>query len=268
MSVLTVAVQNGSLDCQVSGSKGATMILLHAGVADSRMWDEPAQRLASQFRVVRFDMRGFGSTRLPNGAFSYADDVQRVIEAGRSKAVWLVGASFGGRVAIDVALSCPELVTGLVLIAPAVSGFQPTGEIVDFGNAEDELLESGQLEAAAELNVRMWVDGPFRTEAQVDGSIRRNVFDMQLAAFEQPEPENADSIQLQPPAIGRLEEIQVPVLIITGALDVPDFVALSEFLEGRIPDVERIVVPDAAHMVSMECPQRVAAWISEFVEAH
>jgi pimeloyl-ACP methyl ester carboxylesterase len=65
-----------------------------------------------------------------------------------------------------------------------------------------------------------------------------------------------------------LEEIQVPVLIITGALDVPDFVALSELLEDRIPDVERIVVPDAAHMVSMECPQRVAEWISEFVEAH
>ena len=88
---------------------------------------------------------------------------------------------------------------------------------------------------------------------------------MQLQAFSHPEPDNVSVIELYPPAIGRLHEIRVPVLIISGALDVPEFIWLSEVLVEEIPGAKRIVMPGAAHMVSMEVPEKFNQSVLEFI---
>lgn len=263
----TKAVRNEELYYDQNGS-GPSILLVHAGVADSRMWQSQVEYFSRDYRVTRCDLRGFGRSYLPDQSFSHHGDLAQLVETLDLGPTWVVGASYGGQVAIDLALSRPELVQGLVLVSPAVSGFEPVDEVRRFVELEDELLEEEELEDATELNVRMWVDGPYRDGKEVDQSIRDFVGEMQMLAFSHPEPDGVTLEQLDPPALGRLSEIAVPTLIITGELDVPEFVELGETVVRSIPGSERIVMPRAAHMLSLEFPDAFNGHVKDFLRRH
>ncbi len=260
-----LGLPDGELFYETTGT-GKSLLLLHAGVADSRMWDSQYDAFSQRFRTARCDLRGYGRSHLPNGPIAYHEDVRALIGALHLAPTNLVGASFGGRVAVDFVLTYPTQVASLILVSPAIGGFQPVDEVARFNEQEDALLESEKLEEATELNVRMWVDGPHRAPDAVDREIRRKVGEMQLAAFSQPEPENVSLVKLEPPALERLRDIQQPTLIISGELDAPEFLRLSESLAEQIPNAERVVMPGVAHMVSLEAAedfnQRVLAFLS------
>jgi 3-oxoadipate enol-lactonase len=260
----SLKLQDGNLFYEEKGS-GPSLVLLHAGIADSRMWQAQFDPFAEHFHTVRCDLRGYGRSPIPDGPFSYTEDVLALVEALDLTSVWLIGASFGAKVAVDFCLSHPSRVRGLVLVGPVVSGFEPSGEVEQFNQQEDALLDDGKLEEATELNLRMWVDGPYRTSEEVDPRVRNRIAEMQLNAFSQPVPENASVLRLSPPAIDRLDEIQIPLLVISGGLDVPSFVQFSEVLVNRVPGAKRAVIPDAAHMVSMEVPEVFNQLVLEFI---
>jgi len=261
----TLKLNDGAIFYQMAGS-GAPIVLLHAGVADSRMWDPQIDSLAAHHRVIRYDMRGFGKSTLPDGTFAHHEDILALVDGLELDPVWLVGASFGGGVAVDFTLTYPQRVRGLVLAAPAVSGYQATGAVKAFGEREDELLEADKLDEAVELNVRMWVDGPHRGEAEVDPDIRSLVAEMQHLAFTHPEPERVALRKLDPPALDRLHEIQVPVLVITGALDVSEFVQMAEKVAAQVAHGKYRVIPGVAHLPSLEAPQEFSRLVLEFIQ--
>src|SRR4030095_6719447 len=98
---------------------GGTVLLLHAGIADSRMWRSQGQALeAAGHRVTAPDLRGFGERRLDPGAFSHLRDVEAMLDGPAA----VVGCSLGGRVALELAVDRPELVERLVVIAPGLPG--------------------------------------------------------------------------------------------------------------------------------------------------
>ena len=136
-----------------------------------------------------------------------------------------------------------------------MSGYEPSSAaLTRFFAEEEEALDRGDLESAAELNVRMWVDGPCRAPDQVDPVVREQVRQMQLQAFAMSVPEGIESQPLAPPAIERLAEIQSPSLIIIGDLDVPEFQSLAQTVTDRIPGARKVEIPGAAHLPSMEKP--------------
>ncbi|MEO1400659.1 MAG: alpha/beta fold hydrolase [Cyanobacteria bacterium J06635_1] len=98
------------------------MLLLHAGVADRHMWRHQIADLSDQYHTIAYDRRGFGETIAPDEAFSHVEDLREVLEHLGISAVALIGCSQGERIAIDFALTYPQRVTALGLIAPAVSG--------------------------------------------------------------------------------------------------------------------------------------------------
>ena len=232
------------------------------------MWEEQIADFAEYHKVVRCDMRGFGKSHLPNGKFGYHEDIRALVEALKLPSAWLIGASFGAQIAVDYYLTYPRQVSGLVLISPIVSGFQPTDEILQFNKREKSLLEAGKFEDATEHNLRMWVDGPHRSSGEVDELVRDRVAVMQMQTFLQPFPENVSLRRIDPLAIERLKEIQVPLLIISGSLDVPTFLEFSETLAQQVPRAKRIVVPGVAHMVSMEAHLIFSDLVLEFVSEH
>jgi 3-oxoadipate enol-lactonase len=257
-------VRGAKVYYEVAG-EGRPLLLLHAGVGDSRMWESQWEEFAAGYRVVRTDLRGYGRTVVASGQFSYHEDVAALLRHLGETSAFVVGLSFGGRVAIDFALAFPEMVEGLVLGAPAVSGDQPSEELQRFSEEEDRLLEQGDLAGATELNLRMWVDGPHRSPDQVDAGIREQVRRMQMDVFAVPFPEDAESQPLEPPAKERLEELQVPTLIIVGELDVPDFLSIANTLERHIPDAEKTVIPGVAHLPNMEKPEEFNRSVLDFI---
>lgn len=155
--------------------------------------------------------------------------------------------------------------TSLVLVAPGVGGTEPSEQILRFFQEEDALVEQGDLQGATELNLRFWVDGPQRTPDQVNPTVRQRVYEMQYHAFTLPMPEGADEQALQPPAITRLAEIRVPTLIVTGNLDLPEKLELSERLAASIPGARWEIIAGAAHMVNMEQPQEFNRIVLDFL---
>jgi 3-oxoadipate enol-lactonase len=231
------------------------MVFVHAGVADSRMWEPQFAFFAQHFRVLRYDLRGFGRSPMPDGSFAAWRDLAAVLDSAGIREAHIVGASFGGAVAIDFALMAKDRVKSLVLVAPAVSGHAWSEAVREFGAEEDAALEAGDLDTAVELNLRLWVDGPGRTSDQVDPTLRILVGEMQRQAFEASMVAGVLE-KLSPPAIERLGEISAPVLVVVGDGDVSDIDIIAWTLEQQVRGARRVVLPGAAHLVSLEQPDR------------
>lgn len=234
---------------------GEPILFVHAGVADSRMWEEPFHRLAEQYRVVRYDMRGFGRSPMPDGPFAGWRDLAAVLDAAGIAKAHIVGASMGGAVAIEFALMAPERVRSLVLAAPSIGGHEWSEAVQAFGEAEDEAMEAGDLDRAVELNLRMWVDGPARSLEQVDPAVRQLVGVMQRNAFELPMGAGRPE-RVSPPAMERLEQISAPVLVLVGDADVADCDEMARQIEMRVAGAKRVELPGVAHMLSLERPDK------------
>ncbi|HEV2661693.1 MAG TPA: alpha/beta hydrolase, partial [Ktedonobacteraceae bacterium] len=239
---------------EVAG-EGEPLLLLHAGVADSRMWDEQFAIFAQYYQVIRYDLRGFGRSEVPAGPFSNVEDIAHLLDFLHVERASLIGASFGGKTALDFTLTYPDRVNALILVAPGVGGYPPSPAVQQFNADEEAALEGNDLTAATELNLRMWVDGPKRTPEQVAPQVRERVRIMQHHAFTVPIPETTEELDIAPPAITRLADIHVPTLIIVGDYDIPDMLVLAELLAKEIPDAKQIIIPGVAHMVSMEQPE-------------
>lgn len=259
-----VTVNGSELSYEVAGT-GRPVVLLHSGVADSRMWDRQLETLAHDYSVLRLDFRGFGRTRTAPGAFSNFDDVAAVMDAAGFENAAIIGLSFGAKVAIDFCLAHPDRVAALVVSSPIASGFEAPPDLAAFGEAEDEAIERGDLDAAVELNLRTWVDGRHNDPSVVDPSMRAWVGDRQREIFES-DAQAPDGIvvrQLDPPAAGRLGEITVPTLVISGTFDIEAFVDFGERVAAGIPNARLATLP-TAHLTSLEAPEEFDAAVLAF----
>jgi 3-oxoadipate enol-lactonase len=255
---------------EVAGN-GEQLVLIHAGVADRRMWDPQWRAFASGHRAVRYDARGFGESLPPTGPWSqHADLLGLLAELGIERA-HLVGVSMGAGIAVEAALAQPQLVASLVLAAPGGALYgDDTGDLRQFWRDEVDALDRGDLDAAVEVNLRAWVDGLGRGVDAVDPAIRRFVAEMQRDAFELPEwdADGAPESELEPPAHARLAEIGCPTLIVVGEADQIATRQAANRLAAEVPDALLVSWPDAAHMLSLERPEEFERLILDFIAAN
>jgi 3-oxoadipate enol-lactonase len=239
-----------------TAGRGGPVLLLHAGVCDSRMWDPQWDTVAAAHHAVRYDLRGFGRSPLPPAPFSHARDLLELLDRLGIGRAALVAASFSGRVALEVALVRPELVDALVLVDATLPDHDWSQEVRAFMAEEDDAFERGDLDAAVEANLRMWVDGRGRDAGLVDPAVRERVRQMQRQAFQLQlaAGEEADEQPLVTDVGERLGEVAAPSLIVVGEHDVADVHAIAVRLASQLSDARGVVVPGAAHLPSMERP--------------
>jgi pimeloyl-ACP methyl ester carboxylesterase len=153
-----------TLSYDVAGT-GPALVLLHSTVCDRRMWDPQWPVLADAgYRVVRCDFRGYGETPVPQGPYNDAEDVLELVGELGVGPVAVVGASYGGKVALEIAARWPQQVTALVLACAGMPGHEPTDALRGFWQREGELIEAGDIAGAVELNVATWL-GPQASQA-------------------------------------------------------------------------------------------------------
>lgn len=249
---------------------GEPLVLVHAGVADRRMWDPQWTALSAVFRVIRYDARGFGETLPPTGPWSHHSDLGALLgELGIERA-HVVGASMGAGIAVELALGRPDVVLSLILVAPggALLG-QPPDVLRSLWREEGEALDRGDLDAAVEINLRAWVDGPTRSTDAVDPAIRAFVGRMQRRAFELSTWDNdaAPEGELEPSAAERLGELRIPVLTLVGLADWPPIVDVAERIGREVPGARVVRWPGIAHLPSLERPTEFERLVREFVLA-
>ncbi len=257
-----------------AGPRGATpVVLVHAGVADRRMWDPQWAGLTAVRDGVRLDLRGFGeSDRPPAGALDPVGDVLDTLDHLGVAACHLVASSFGAGVAVDVALTRADAVRSLLLAPPGGSLLtERTPAFAAFAAAENEAMARGDLDAAVEADIAAWVVGEGRTLADVPRELVSAVRVMQRRAFEIDAAWAApdlDEVELDPPAVERLGELGAPVLLVVGGRDLDIVHLAADALEGGLRTVRRIDRPDSAHLPSMEEPEAFLRLLVEWVSQH
>src|SRR5690606_9118842 len=175
----------------------------------------------------------------------------------------LVGCSLGSRTALDFALEYPEQVDRLVLTSPAISGFRFDGPRPPQAEALDAAEEAGDLARVNELDMQIWIDGPYRSPADVDPAFRALVAGMNAIALanegigEEAPPER--------PAALRTGEVNAPVLVICGGVDTPRTLAAADFLADKLPDVQRVVMSGLTHLPNMERPKEYNRLVADFL---
>ncbi len=248
---------------------GPPIVLLHAGVADLRAWDDVVPRLlAAGYRIVRYDARGHGPSPTEDVEFSQRTDLLAVMDALGVGRAALVGNSRGGMTAIDTAVESPTRVAAVVAVAAGVSGFDgdATPEEIELFEAYRKVDTAEPFDAAAltDFEVRVWGDGPGQPPGRAAALVRERLSAMDLPLNE-PGRVRGREIALDPPANERLAELRCPVLAIAGRLDFSETVQVAERLAAVAPDARALVWDDVAHMIGMEQPERLAAAIVEFL---
>lgn len=244
MSPVEIPVGNGAVAAEVAGS-GMAVVLVHGFSLDRRMWDPQWSSLRTRFRVVRYDMRGFGASTPARSPHSHLDDLLAVLSAVDAQPAHLVGLSLGANVALAAAACHPERVGRLVLASPGLPGYpwstpRPPDEAAAYA------AEHG-IRAAK----RFWLDHPMFASArrypEVWATLRMMIDD--FPALQWIGESKAAAL---PDVSTRLGMIGAPTLVVNGEADVPGYLEIGAELAERIPDARRVVFPGAGHMAPME----------------
>ncbi len=264
-------VFHGELYYEVAG-QGHPLLLVHAGVADCRMWDGHFEEFARHFRAIRYDTRGYGRSRTQDTGFSNRQDILDLLDHLGVAKTYVLGVSRGGHIAIDFTLEHPERVSALIPVSTGVGGYQhePDGteksriEMLMFDQM-DELWEQNKWEQLNEMEVQMWVDGPGQPAGRAAPHVRENVRRMNANNLRRQDGKPIPQ-PLEPEAIGRLAEIHVPTLVIVGDLDTTATLAMADVMVRGIPNARKLVFTGSAHMLSLEQPEKFNREVIRFLE--
>jgi pimeloyl-ACP methyl ester carboxylesterase len=229
------------------------------------MWNRVVPALEARRTVVRLDFRGFGQSPAPWAAFRNRDDVLAVLDHLSIGSAHLVGASMGGIVSMQVALAAPDRVSSLVLLAPGLPGHDYSQQMRDYFKAEELAVERGDLDAATELDLEMWVRGPERAWSDLTRSVAdemRAPIRTCLATMGQTEQHELDA---DPPVQDSLHLLVVPTLVGVAEADPADLIDIAEHLGSHIAGARTIRFPDTGHLIAMERPTEAVAVIEEFL---
>lgn len=249
--------------------EGPAVALVHAGVADSRMWEPQLPAFSAAHTVLRVDLPGFGHSPFEGTQVSNRSSVRDALDRAGIDRAAIVGVSLGGATALELALESPERVTALVLVGTGLAGHEWSEEVESFGAAEEEALARGDLDAAITANLQMWLAGPRRSLDAIDPSLRGRVAEMQRDAFVlQKGHDDVRVVRLDPPPSQRLGEIRIPTLIVTGDEDATDIHAIADKIGAGIPGAERATIADAAHLPNLERPEEFNRIVLDFLAEH
>jgi pimeloyl-ACP methyl ester carboxylesterase len=240
-----VNVDGGKLFYEIAG-KGENIVLLHDGMVNCYIWDEQFQILAENYRVIRYDRRGYGKSTDPREKYSHIDDLNQVFLQLKVDKAIVFGMSSGGGLAINFALTYPEKVKGLVLVGAVVSGFGYTKHMDTRGGN----FNRSEFSDPVKLRKYFVLDDPYEIYS---GNIKAKEKVMALLPYFGRD----NTVPMKPPvkvAVKFLSEIKVPTLILVGEYDIPDVHAHAGAINAGIQNSKREIIPNSGHLIPVEQP--------------
>ena len=255
-----VDVDGGQLYYETCGSGPQALVLIHDGVVNSASFDDMWPILCREFRVVRYDRRGYGRSPAAKAPYSAQEDLAAVMAAAKMDHASLAGFSFGGGLAVSYAILHPEQVDRLIISGAAINGFQASPNFskhithimmpIIFGDM-DRVFENASKET--------WILAPGNEEARVKAKALMKTYPQDQRH------QMHDPIKSWPSDLPRMPQLKVPTLIMTGDHDIADNQAASGAAQALIPGSRRIVIDDAGHLMQLEHPKEIAGLIADFV---
>jgi len=226
-------------------------VLLHAGVADRRMWDPQVEPLTAAHRVIRYDARGFGESPDPQTDYDVLDDLAGVMAAAGVSSAHLVGNSMGAGIARVTAIERPQLVRSLTLVAPGFGEPEPPAESVAHLERWRAATSAGDVEVALQAAAELWIGG----DTQLNRA--RRVLERKRPGLPSARPPSD--------AAHAVEQIGVPTLVLTGSQDDAWILGASRVLAERIPGARLVLIEGARHHPQEDQPDEFAAALLDFL---
>ena len=265
-STAWIDVPGGHLAADDHGPRdGAPIVLVHSAVVNRRAWDGVVPHLVEAgYRVIAYDMRGFGESTSEEVEFAGHEDVLAVLDHFGLKHVAIVGNSMGAHFALDAILAAPERFVAYVWVGGGISGFDkdPSPEEAALFQAESDAEDAREWDLAAELDAQIWIDGPGQPSTRVAPEVRAAFKAMDRELLE-PGRVFGNRRPAAAPALEQLGSVRVPTLVVVGDLDTVGTRASAERLAADVPAARLIRIPNVAHIIGMEVPDELAALIVE-----
>jgi pimeloyl-ACP methyl ester carboxylesterase len=238
------------------------LVLIHGFTLDTRMWDDQFETFARRWRVLRYDLRGFGKSALPDGAYGHEADLMALLVALEMGRADVIGLSRGGMVALDFAFVYPEAVRSLVLVDALYGGFRWSAE---WRESMDRIWGEGR-EQGSEAAKQSWLDHPLftpiREQREAGARLEKIITDYSGWHFVNDDP----GVNVKPPSAKRLDQTQAPTLVIVGERDLPDFHDMADNMARQIPTARKVVLEKAGHMSNMEAPEQFNETVLGFLD--
>ncbi len=243
---------------------GPAVVLIHGWLLDSTVWRGQVASWASRLRVLRPDRRGFGaSTATPNLAEDARDVVRLLDHLGIRRAA-VVGMSQAARIALHLADIQPGRVACLVLDGtPALASLPGSDWLQETPVAEyrEQLAREG-IQALRER-----LAGHPLMQLRTQEAATRALLAAMIGAYT-----GADLVAPPAPSIdvsaARLAQLDLPALVLNGALDTEQRLRVAATLAGLMPGAEPRLVPDAGHLACLDGRETYNAIVLEFLIRH
>jgi pimeloyl-ACP methyl ester carboxylesterase len=263
-----VAVNGVELDCDVSGAGEAVVFIHGAGFADAflPLTSEPSMR--NHYRAIRYSRRGHaGSTHMthPVAIADHAADCRGLLAALGIEKAHVVGHSYGGCVALQLASDAPDVVLSLALFEPALlavpSGTQFNEELAPIA----ERYSAGDQAGAGDAFFTL-VGGPeWRSDVSrtVPGGPEQAAQDISTL-FESDLP-SIEDWRFGPDEAARIHQ---PVFFLVGTESAPMFTEGCDLVHSWLPQTEDGVLAGANHLLQMQHPAEAASLLTGFFQRH
>jgi pimeloyl-ACP methyl ester carboxylesterase len=253
---------NGGRLHYATAGAGDPVVFIHGFGLDMNMWDPQWPAFAKAHRVIRYDMRGYGNSSLPGAAYSHVDDLMELLEFLGALPAHLVGLSLGGRVALRVAAQRPEAVRSLILADPALDGHRWTADWLNRWRSMTDAAKAGDLPHAKKLWREHILFGPANKDPKIADALRAMIDRYSGWHLDHDDP----GIALPYKAGQNLSSISLPVLVMVGELDLPDFQSIARRLSTELPQAELRTLAGAGHMSNMEAPRLFNELVLKFLQ--
>lgn len=257
---------NARIWWEAEGPEDGQAVLLIMGLGyPAAMWFRQLPALTERYRVIRLDNRGAGHTGdVPGAPYTVetmAADCLAVLDAAEATTAHVVGISMGGLMAQEIALSAPERVRSLCLMAthPGIAHAVLNPEAMAMLGNRGEVT----AEEAAELSIPFnYAPSTPRERMEEDWAVRLPLaatntgYLAQLAGTSQWDGHD------------RLDQVSSPTLVLHGELDALVPPANGRIIADRIPGAEHVTVPQANHLLGTDQPERVSELLVGWLDRH
>jgi pimeloyl-ACP methyl ester carboxylesterase len=250
-------------DCRLRyerAGSGPPLVFVHGYGLDHRLWDPQFASFAATHEVVRYDLRGYGASSGPlENGYTHGGDLVALLDHLDIERATFVGLSMGGQVALELGVLHPERVERLVLVDSFLADYEFSDAWIGMWKALHKLAESRGIATAKET----WQEGMLFSVSERKPQAAELLHAMMddWSGWHLAQPAHYPYVSISP----RLSEVSAETLIVVGELDLPDFLAIAERVDERVPASRRVVVPGAGHVPNLEDPARFDELLGAFL---
>jgi len=251
-----------SMNYEIKG-KGANLVLIHGAGDNLNMWYHQVPIFSKKYRVITYDVRGFGKTESPEAGCSislFAQDVYELMKAIRVEDAYFLGYSMGGRIALELAINHPEMVKALVLANSYTGLAAPPPEELEWRRVILELLDKRDIERAAEMMTTRSFSPDFQSKNPSE-------FEKYMKVKLQNKPDGLVRLMRSLEAAASppdLSKVKCPTLLILGENDLHMGVEQGKQAHEAIAGSKLVLLP-TGHAAALELPERFNSAVLEFL---